>query len=157
MITFCTGDLFLDPAFMWVNTINCQGVMGKGIALEFKRRFPAMFEAYKVACGWGHVQIGHLHVYDQIYTDGRPSRRIINFPTKQHWRDPSQYPWIEAGLKALRAHLLPGEYGCPDVAIPALGCTCGGLRWDIVSGMINNELRGLPHNIRVYEPNWRTP
>jgi hypothetical protein len=142
--TFCDGDMFDRPADIRINTVNCVGVMGKGIALEFKKRYPQMFAAYARACRDGEVQVGSLHVF------AIDNLQIINFPTKQHWRDGSQYQWISDGLHALRRHLLqfPGHH----VTIPALGCSNGGLLWPVVGQMTHDILAGLPLHIFSYQP-----
>lgn len=139
-----TGDLFASGAYILVNTVNCVGVMGKGIALQFKQRYPDMFYQYQVLCKAGKLKVGNVHIWEK---DGVC---IINFPTKNDWRNPSQYEWIEAGLKALRFQLKsrPGT----TIAIPALGCSNGGLDWDRVKPMIVKELDGLDVTVMLYAP-----
>lgn len=135
-------DLAVD---IRVNTVNCLGVMGAGVALAFRSRYPAMFQAYKKACDAGEVKPGSLHVW-------RTSTEwILNFPTKRHWRDGSRYEDIEAGLKALRTYLdsLGRE---ARVALPALGCGHGGLDWPLVSKLIEHHLAATTAEIFVFEP-----
>ena len=145
MIKFIDGDLFESGANVFVNTCNTIGVMGKGIAKEFKRRYPNMFAIYQTACKNGEIQIGKLHIYEH---PGGPT--IINFPTKKHWRDPSRYEWIEQGLNALCLWLSHRRGG--KVALPALGCANGGLDWFRVKGMIEKQLGGLDWDVLVYNP-----
>lgn len=144
MLTFVRGDMFERPADIRVNTVNCVGVMGAGVALAFKARYPEMFRAYKKACQEGQIQPGRLDVWKTL-TDW-----IINFPTKQHWRDKSRYEDIQAGLEALRDYL--AKQGGVRVALPALGCGHGGLDWNRVSGMIRDCLGDLDAEIFVFEP-----
>lgn len=145
MLRFLSGDMFEHDADIRVNTVNCVGVMGAGVALEFKRRYPAMFANYRRACQRGEVQPGKLHIWTE------PSgTRIVNFPTKQHWRQGSRYEYIEAGLASLRQYLL--DQGPVRVTLPALGCGHGGLDWTRVSKMIQEYLGDLDATILVFEP-----
>ena len=145
MITFSKGDILDTEADVRVNTVNCVGVMGAGIALAFKTRFPAMFKEYEKACRRGEVQPGRLHIWRSL-----GSEEVINFPTKRHWKEPSRYEDIEAGLIALRIHLETMSH--VKVALPALGCGLGGLDWTRVSQMIQQHLAGLEADIVVFEP-----
>ncbi len=147
MITFTKGDLFESRAEALVNAVNCVGVMGKGIALQFKQRFPENFSLYADACLFQEVQIGKMFVTQP--TDPSLPRWIINFPTKKHWSNPSKLEWIEDGLKDLRRFLI--EQKVQSVAIPALGAGLGGLDWSDVRALIERELAGLEAEIIVYE------
>lgn len=142
MIKFTQGNVFTAPADILVNPVNCVGVMGAGLALAFKQSYPAMFRAFQRACSAGDVRPGHLHVWHSPW--------IINFPTKRHWRDPSRYEDIAAGLDALQTYLTP--LGKVTVALPALGCGRGGLDWTHVRGLIQTKLQDLPATILVYAP-----
>ncbi len=142
MIEFTQGDMFAKPVDILVNPVNCVGVMGAGLALAFKRRYHAMFNAYRQACAAGEVRPGRLHVWRSPW--------IINFPTKRHWRDPSRYEDIAAGLDALRDYLVP--IGRVTVALPALGCGHGGLDWSRVRELIQTKLEDVPATILVYAP-----
>ena len=122
MITYLSGDLFESPAKVLVNTVNTVGVMGKGIALKFKRIYPEMFEAYRGYCEGGNFEIGQLFLYKT------PNKWILNFPTKKHWRNPSREEYIEAGLKKLRARC--SEMGMTSIAFPELGCGNGELDFE---------------------------
>ena len=122
MITYMSGDLFQSPAMVLVNTVNTVGVMGKGIALKFKRIYPEMFEAYRNQCEQGNLQIGQLLLYKT------PNKWVLNFPTKKHWRNPSRVEYIEAGLRKLRAHC--SEMGFTSIAFPELGCGNGELDFE---------------------------
>lgn len=150
MIEFTTGNLMASRDAVLVNTVNSVGVMGKGIALQFKDEFPHNFEVYAQACRNGEVYPGKL----LIVQDGSPrygEKTIINFPTKIHWRHPSKYEYIEKGLASLRAYLINNKV--EGVSIPPLGCGNGGLDWARVKSMITTALSGLDISIHVYEPN----
>jgi O-acetyl-ADP-ribose deacetylase (regulator of RNase III) len=151
-ITFTSGNMFDDDSTIRVNTVNCVGVMGKGVALAFKTRYPTMFLEYRRACRTGMIQPGQLQVCGP-----EKGQIILNFPTKRHWRDNSRYEDIRSGLKALRSYL--SVQGAVKVSVPALGCGHGGLDWKIVSSMIEEELGSadefgqvLEAEIRVYSP-----
>jgi O-acetyl-ADP-ribose deacetylase (regulator of RNase III) len=145
MLHFTSGDMFELPVNIRVNTVNCVGVMGAGVALAFKTRHPAMFRAYKKACDAGEVRPGTLHIWRAL------TEWILNFPTKRHWRENSKYEDIEDGLKALRTYL--DSIGHPvRVALPALGCGHGGLDWPRVSKLIEHHLATTPAEVFVFEP-----
>ncbi|BCO56066.1 hypothetical protein MINTM005_13100 [Mycobacterium intracellulare] len=129
-----------------INTVNCVGVMGKGLALQFKQRYPYMFLDYKDACAAGRVELGRIHVYE----DHATGKLIINFPTKQHWRNDSRIEYIEWGLKNLRRYLKAG--GIKSIAIPPLGCGLGGLDWDDVERLLREHLHDLPVRVMIYPP-----
>jgi O-acetyl-ADP-ribose deacetylase (regulator of RNase III) len=144
MIRFVRGNLFSSKAQVLVNTVNCVGVMGKGVALAFKEKYPAMYEDYRQACEQGLIRPGKL----SLYTNAKPW--IINFPTKQHWKTRSRLYDIEAGLKDLSDHYQ--EWQIESLAMPALGCGHGGLDWAIVRPVIEKYLSNLEMDIEVYEP-----
>lgn len=123
-----------------VNTVNTVGVMGKGLALQFKRRFPSNFKVYAEACRRGEVQVGRMLVVETGLQPG--PRYIINFPTKKHWRDPSQIAYVRAGLAALITEVK--TRGIRSIAIPPLGCGNGGLIWSEVRPLIEQAARLLP-------------
>ena len=145
MIELTTGDMFATPVDIRVNSVNCKGVMGAGVALAFKQRYPEMFKVYQRACRDGSIRPGALHVWKNLEGDW-----IINFPTKRDWREPSRYEDILSGLKELRGYLK--ELGSVSVALPALGCGHGGLDWVRVSSMIKDQLGDLDARIFVYQP-----
>lgn len=145
MLEFSQGDMFKASADIRVNTVNCVGVMGAGVALAFKQRYPEMFKDYQSACKDGQIRPGRMHVWKSLEGDW-----IINFPTKRDWRDPSRYEDIEVGLDDLRTYLK--GVGPVTVALPALGCGHGGLDWDRVSAMIRDKLDGLEAHILVFAP-----
>lgn len=149
MIEFVKGNFFDYDADIRVNTVNCVGVMGAGAALQFKNKFPKMFDDYVRECKLGKIQIGTPHVWiDQDFFNVSPI--IINFPTKNHWRNPSQYEYIEKGLEWLRNYLIqnPGK----TITLPALGCGHGGLEWSRVKLMIIDYLDLVNNKILVFEP-----
>jgi O-acetyl-ADP-ribose deacetylase (regulator of RNase III) len=150
MIKVFEGDMMQSKAEALVNTVNTVGVMGKGIALQFKEAFPSNNKAYIDACKRKELQPGKLlAVWDENLQLGK--KLIINFPTKEHWRYPSKYEFIEKGLVVLR-ELLQKE-NIKSVAIPPLGSGNGGLDWSKVRPMIENALGGLNTEIMIYEPN----
>jgi len=139
------GDLFASRGQTLVNTVNCVGVMGKGVAEQFKKRFPVMFEDYESRTERKAVRLGKPYLYRD------PSgTQIVNFPTKGHWRSPSRLSDIECGLDYLAAHI--AEWGITSLALPPLGCGNGGLEWSEVGPLIWRKLQGLPIAIEVYAP-----
>lgn len=150
MIEFKTGDILAEDAMALVNTVNCVGVMGRGVALQFKNAFPENFKAYADACKRGEVRPGHMFVFE-IGRITNP-RFIINFPTKRHWRGKSRIEDIEAGLVALRDVIREKEIR--SIAIPPLGSGLGGLDWNEVRPRIEEALRGFDDlEVTVFEPN----
>jgi len=148
-LRFIRGDLFRSTDEAIVNTVNCVGVMGKGIALEFKQRFPEMFADYATACNAGEVRIGKCHIW---LPPGKHKSIIVNFPTKEHWRNPSKLEWIVAGLEDLASVI--ADFHIRSISIPALGCSNGGLDWRDVRKKIENwyvdlEDPGLRVNVFV--------
>jgi O-acetyl-ADP-ribose deacetylase (regulator of RNase III) len=148
VVEFVTGNLLGADAEALVNTVNTKGVMGKGVALQFKRAFPENYKAYRAACAAGNVQLGRMFVFDSGRME-RP-RYIINFPTKEHWRSRSRLADIDTGLEDLRRVLT--ELKIESVALPPLGCGLGGLRWEDVRPRIERALGTLPLRVLVYEP-----
>lgn len=149
MITFTQGNLLEADAEALVNTVNTVGVMGKGVALMFKEAFPENFKAYEYACKEKQVRLGEMFVTER--EDLLGPKWIINFPTKAHWRYPSQMKWIEDGLADLARFLQ--EKKISSVAIPPLGSGNGGLDWCEVRERIEQVLGPLEGvNIVVYEP-----
>ncbi len=149
MITLTRGNLLEADTEALANAVNTVGVMGKGIALQFKRAFPENYEAYRRACDQGQVRLGEMFVFET----GRlaPPRYIINFPTKGHWRSGSKLDDIEAGLEDLARVIR--ERGIRSVAVPPLGCGHGGLDWEDVRPRIEAALADLDDvDVRLYEP-----
>jgi O-acetyl-ADP-ribose deacetylase (regulator of RNase III) len=132
MIEEGRGNLLTADVEALVNTVNTVGVMGKGIALQFKRAYPANFRAYREACARGDVRIGSVWTFDTGVLG--PRRFVLNFPTKRHWRDGSRLDDIAAGLGSLVE--VVNEHGIKSIAIPALGCGNGGLDWADVRPLI---------------------
>ncbi|MGA7674721.1 MAG: macro domain-containing protein [Rhizomicrobium sp.] len=139
------GDLFESRAQTLVNTVNCVGVMGKGVAEKFKTRFPAMFEDYKRRTDAKQVRLGEPYLYRDA-----AGTRIVNFPTKDHWRSPSRLADIERGLDYLAAHV--AEWGITSIALPPLGCGNGGLEWSEVGPLIYSKLHQLSIDTELYAP-----
>ncbi|MCC7134499.1 MAG: macro domain-containing protein [Gemmatimonadales bacterium] len=149
MIEYKVGDILAESTDAVVNTVNCVGYMGRGIALQFKRAYPDNFKAYAAACRRHEVVPGRMLVHrtDQITNP----RYIINFPTKRHWRGKSRIEDIDAGLEALEGEVR--RLGISSIAIPPLGAGLGGLDWSEVKPRIERMLQRLP-NVRavVFEP-----
>lgn len=144
MITYVSGNLFESPAQTLVNTVNVVGVMGKGIALGFKRIFPEMFREYQALCERGQLAIGTLHIYRT------PTKLVLNFPTKEHWRNPSRLEYVEAGLRTfVRTYR---EAGIQSAAFPPLGCGNGELSFDVVRPLMEQYLAPLTIPIYLYAP-----
>ncbi len=149
MIRYTKGDVLQAEAEALVNTVNCVGVMGRGIALQFKHAFPANFKAYAVACDRGEVQPGRMFVTETGLLSG--PRYIINFPTKRHWRGKSRMEDIDAGLTALVQEIR--QRGIRSVAIPPLGSGLGGLDWAEVRPRIEAALASLADvDVLIFEP-----
>ncbi|MDO7911794.1 macro domain-containing protein [Pseudomonas sp. 22-AL-CL-001] len=148
MIRFTQGNLLEAKAEALVNTVNTVGVMGKGIALMFKERFADNYRQYAAACKAKEVVVGKMFVTEVRELDG--PRWIVNFPTKQHWRSPSQMGWIIEGLHDVRDFII--EHHVASIAIPPLGAGNGGLPWTVVREHIQSVLGDLKADIIVFEP-----
>ena len=149
VIEYASGDILKCEAEALVNTVNCVGVMGRGIALQFKNAYPDNFKAYAAACRKEQVQPGQMFVFETGAL--LPPRYIVNFPTKRHWRGKSRIEDIEAGLRALREVIR--ERKIRSIAIPPLGSGLGGLRWSDVRERIESALSDCAGvTIIVYEP-----
>ena len=149
MIKYITGNILDSKADALINTVNTVGVMGKGIALQFKNAYQNNYKAYIDACKRNEVLVGKLFVVkDSNLNSGE--KYIINFPTKKDWRKPSEYSFIDAGLDDL-IHIIK-EYKIQSIAIPPLGAGNGGLEWEKVKKIIEQKLSNLEIEIIVYEP-----
>lgn len=143
MITYVVGDLFTSPAKVLVNTVNTVGVMGKGIARDFKRIYPEMFQRYQYYCEHSMLDIGKLWLYKS------PHKWILNFPTKKHWRNRSKTDYIEAGLQKFVDTY--DSKGIVSISFPMLGCGNGELDWESqVHPLMDTYLRPLPIDIYVH-------
>lgn len=150
MIKYVTGNILDSEAQALINTVNTDGIMGKGIALQFKKAFPTNFKLYQEACKNNNIDIGKLfYAFDSNITSG--SKLIINFPTKKSWRKPSEYSFIESGLDDLINIIKDKKI--TSIAIPPLGAGNGGLEWERVKKIIEQKLEDLDLDIFVYEPN----
>jgi O-acetyl-ADP-ribose deacetylase (regulator of RNase III) len=149
------GNLLAAQVDALVNTVNTEGVMGKGIAYQFQRAYPDMYQAYLRAHRNGELQVGKMHVFEIREPNGGP-RFIINFPTKQRWRLPSRLEYIAAGLESLKAEIR--QRGIKSIAIPPLGCGNGGLSWSQVLPLIKAMLADLPDvEALIFEPKGPPP
>lgn len=142
MLEFVSTSLLDSPAQTLVNPVNTVGVMGKGLAAEFKRRYPAMFLEYRRRCAAKQLSVGELHLYKAV------DKWVLNFPTKEHWRQPSQLAWVLRGLECFVATF--AAEGISSVAFPMLGCGAGGLDWRVVEPVMRRYLAPLPIPVRVH-------
>ena len=143
MILYVQGDLFQSPAQVLVNTVNTVGVMGKGVALQFKRHFPDMYEKYRELCEKGDFNVGSLWLYKS------PNKWVLNFPTKRHWRQPSRIEYVESGLKKFVETY--STMGIHSIAFPPLGCGNGQLDFcSQVQPLMEKYLQPLPIEVFVY-------
>lgn len=149
MIKFTTGDIFKTDAEALVNSVNCVGVMGRGIAMQFKNMYPANFKSYETACKQKEVQPGRMFVFETGQLSN--PKYIINFPTKRHWRGKSRIEDIESGLKALVQEIR--NKSIKSIAIPPLGSDLGGLDWREVRPLIETAMHELDEvQVIVFEP-----
>lgn len=139
------GDLFESRMQTLVNTVNCVGVMGKGVALEFKKRYPEMFKEYAGLCESKKIQPGLPYLYHDL-----TGASVLLFPTKDHWRSPSRMEYIIRGLDWFVDHYQ--ELGIQSIAFPPLGCGNGGLSWETVGPLMVQKLNKLPIEIEIYAP-----
>ena len=143
MILYVKGNLFQSPAQVLVNAVNTVGVMGRGVALEFKRLFPEMYRQYRDLCERGQFSVGQLWLYKS------PQKWVLNFPTKKHWRAPSRVEYIEAGLKKFVQ--VYSDWGIHSIAFPPLGCGNGQLDFKTqVQPLMEKYLRPLPIDVFIY-------
>ena len=149
MITYVKGDIFSSPAKILVNTVNTVGVMGKGVALEFKKRYPEMFQTYQQICREEKLTIGKLYLWKES------EKWIMLFPTKKHWRYPSKLEFVEQGLQTFVNNW--DKFGADSIAFPRLGCGNGGLDWALVQPLMEKYLKNLPMQIYVYVDNYNDP
>lgn len=163
MITYHQGNLFKSNCQTLVCTVNCQGVMGKGIALGFKKNFPEMFTRYRETCLYSKTQLKHggdlwlfrypdLEQFTLWDTDGHLNTgrqsRVLCFATKEKWRNPSKLEWIERGLQEFVAKYK--EWGITSIAFPKLGCSNGGLDWNKVRPLMEKYLGNLDILVEIY-------
>ena len=149
MIRYKTGNLLESEAQALVNTVNTVGVMGKGIALQFKNAFPTNFKEYVAACKNKNIAIGKLLITKENSLLGG-EKIIINFPTKTHWRSPSKYEYIESGLVEIKKEIVARNI--KSLALPPLGAGNGGLQWNKVQQLLEKHLKDLDCEILIYEP-----
>ncbi len=145
MVQIVTGDLFMSEAQTLVNAVNCAGVMGKGLALAFKRRFPDMFRDYQSRCARSEVRLGEPYLYRRATPP-----YILNFPTKDHWRSRSKLEDIVAGVHYLQRQYV--EWGITSLAIPALGCGLGQLDWATVGPVLYRLFSEFTIPVTLYAP-----
>ncbi|MBI3609804.1 MAG: macro domain-containing protein [Nitrospirae bacterium] len=145
MVKVLIGDLFQSEAQTLVNTVNCIGVMGKGIALQFKERFPDMYEDYVRRCKAGEVKLGQPYLYRSLMPPW-----VLNFPTKDHWRSVARLQDIVRGLEYLERYYV--EWGIASLAVPPLGCGEGQLEWRVVGSTLYRHLKRFTIPVELYAP-----
>jgi len=145
MVKIVSGNLFNSNAQTWVNPVNCVGVMGKGIAREFKKRFPDMFNDYRLRCAQHQIQLGQPYLYKRTSLPW-----ILVFPTKFHWRNPANLNAIVNGLQFLLANYK--LWNVSSLAVPALGCGLGKLNWHLLQPILLNLLSSLDIPVELYQP-----
>jgi O-acetyl-ADP-ribose deacetylase (regulator of RNase III) len=146
------SNLLDDDATVLVNTVNTVGVMGAGIALAFKQRFPVMFEQYRRECRIGAYRTGTVRTWPFEDPSTDEQRYVLNFPTKAHWKQPSRYEYVEAGLASMTRWVISERPS--SIAMPPLGCGLGGLDWSRVRTMIEAAAKTWPDGteLRLYVP-----
>jgi len=149
MIEIRRGDILQADAEALVNTVNCVGVMGRGIALQFRKAYPENFKEYKALCDRGEFSVGKVHVHER--GSWLNPAFIINFPTKRHWRSNSRTEDIKKGMQSLIQTVR--QLGISSIAIPPLGCGLGGLQWEEVRPLIEEAFQDLPDvQVLLFEP-----
>lgn len=146
-IIFKNGDMFTSNAKVLVNTINCVGAMGKGIALIHKQKYPEQYDEYRKKCFAKQIHTGNVYYWKG--TDYGYEKDVLQFPTKFHWRNPSELSYIRSGLQAFVDKY--EEFGITYIAFPKLGCSNGGLKWEVVKPIMLEYLRNLPIEIEIWE------
>ena len=144
------GDILKSKSQTLVNTVNCVGIMGKGIALEFKNRFPEMFKDYVQRCSRNEIRVGQPCLYKSLF-----GQQIVNFPTKEHWKSISKISDVENGLDFLLSHYK--SWGITSIAIPPLGCGNGQLEWKIVGPLIYKRAKQMDIPVEIYAPYGTNP
>ena len=145
-VTILSGDLFQSEAQTLTNAVNTVGVMGKGIAAVFKKRYPDMYADYTRRCQAGTVKLGEPYLFNGSLF----GKWVLNFPTKAHWRQPSELESIRTGFRYLRSHIT--SWGITSLAVPALGCGAGGLDWETVMPVIYEGAANLGVPVEIYSP-----
>ena len=149
MISYTTGNIFESGKQVLVNPVNCVGVMGRGLAKQFRGKFPDNFNTYAAACANGEMVPGNVLMV--LVGGPGPVHYIANFPTKRHWRDSSRLDDIEMGLASLYTRMRVMHLN--SVAIPAIGCGLGGLDWNVVRPKIEHAFfRSIGTDVVIYEP-----
>ncbi|MFC3170427.1 type II toxin-antitoxin system antitoxin DNA ADP-ribosyl glycohydrolase DarG [Paracoccus fontiphilus] len=151
-VKFKNGDMFAEPVEALVNTVNCVGVMGKGVAHEFKVRWPDNYKEYKTLCARKGLRPGQMFTFQNMHMFGSTGPRyLVNFPTKDHWKAKSKISYVEDGLDALATEI--ERLGIKSIAMPPLGCGNGGLDWSEVKPLIMQKLGHLNDvDVVVFEP-----
>ena len=147
MLSYVKGDLLSSPAQVQVNTVNTVGIMGKGIALQFKDKYPSMYDAYRDACEAKELNIGNLFLWKSN------KKWVLMFPTKKHWRENSKKEYIEEGLIKFVENY--EQIGINSIAFPKLGCGNGNLHWSEVKPIMEKYLKPLPITIYIYLDNYK--
>lgn len=153
MIKYVRGNILDDKSIFLVCPVNCVGVMGKGLALQFKMKFPDLFNQYNDACLRGEYKPGSVRIHAGSLNPTKSDKLIACVATKDHWKNPSILSWVDSCLSTLRLTLDMDCFSYTDrsVAIPPLGCGCGGLRWSNVKPLIEKHFADYSGEVTVYE------
>ena len=146
MLTIKRGNIFDSKCQTITNPVNCAGVMGAGLAFQFKNKYPEMFQVYNIACHEGKIKPG----FPFVYTAEDCKSKILLFPTKDHWKNPSKIEYISDGMDRFVEKY--EEWGITSIAFPTLGCGYGGLSWGVVGPIMTERLRKLPIQTEIYLP-----
>lgn len=150
-VEIVSGDIFKSDADVLVVPVNCVGVMGAGLAKEFKRRYLFGYHSYRYMCDAGLIRVG-AGIAHKVGTKGHPFRMFYYLPTKDHWRYPSRLEWVESGVQTMIKQARPAGSGPFSFAIPALGCGLGGLDFDDVVKVVCDAFEDTPHSVKLYRP-----
>lgn len=150
MITYVKRNIFAMNVEAIVNTVNCKGAFGKGLAYQFHLQYPASTQKYKTACHNHTLKIGTVLLVDQTNETLPNLRFVVHFPTKDDWRNPSELSYIRSGCRALRESVI--DHNIKSIAIPPLGCGLGRLKWGDVRSIIEAELKDLDCIVYIIEP-----
>ncbi len=146
-ISFFSGDILKSQMQTLVNTINCKGIMGAGLARDFKKLFPLMYEDYREKSKNKEIKVSKPYIWKNLEIT---NKTVLNFPTKNHWKEPSKMTWIDEGLQYFIENYK--QWGVTSIAFPALGCNLGGLTWIEVKPLMIKHISKLDIPVEIYEP-----
>lgn len=145
-VQYCKGDILKTEATAIVNPVNCKGVMGAGLAAAVRKKYPKSYNDYRRACRQGAIKVG------AVFVTSEPDMLLFHLPTKDHWKNQSKMEYVLSGLADLRRKL--EALLVSSVAVPALGCGCGGLSWSAVQPVLEDALKDINTDVYIYPPLW---